>query len=117
MENMNVIVAKYESRDPRDAGAGPSTDLYQVGDKEMGTALCAYLNCLSILADLVYLDYGNGKTFKTRDESYQAASTYEEKIRRWFPAYSVAYNYRFRVDVRPIPAMVDLTPFKEEMAL
>jgi hypothetical protein len=117
MSDMNVIIAKYESSDPRDAGAGSSIDLYQVRDKAMGTALCAYLNSLSTLADLVYLDYGEGKTYPTRDDSYQAACALEKKIQRWFPAYNVAYNYRFRVEVRPIPEMVDLTPFREEMML
>lgn len=116
MPDMVIIVADCVSEDRRDGGAYTSQDLYQVEKKKEGEALCAYLNGLAILARSVYSDWGNDRTFKTREDSYKASLVYEDKIRRWFSTYSVAYNYRFKVDVRPILPIVDLTPLKKELA-
>jgi hypothetical protein len=110
-EYQNVITTHQASRDTRDAGAGPTHDLFQVADEKEGRALCNYLNALAVLASQAF--FGPDKTPEEREA---AEAPYREKIQLWDHAFNCGYETTYRVDRREIPQMVDLAPFREIMA-
>jgi len=110
-EYQNVITVNQGSRDPRDAGAGPTHDLFQVADEKEGRALCNYLNALAVLAAKAFY-----RPDQTPEEREAAEKPYGEKIRLWDHTFNCGYNTTYRVDRREIPQMVDLAPFWEIMA-
>ena len=110
-EYQNVITANQASRDTRDAGAGPSYDLFQVADEKEGRALCNYLNALAILAVKAF--YAPGLAVSERDA---AEKPYRDKIQLWDHTFNCGFDTTYRVERREIPQMVDLAPLREIMA-